>query len=114
MKISVLAKFQTLLAIGPRAGYALWRRFRLRGAVPTTISRDCTGGILCHDLRLAVLSPTVNLWNVRGGFHPLLPASSPVSGSGCPGEIPWKGIPYRPADNRVWNRHLVFRPLPQL
>lgn len=54
-------KTRRLAALCLRKVYNGQRRVRLRGAVPTVISRDCAGGILYHDLGLEIVSPTVNL-----------------------------------------------------
>lgn len=43
-----------------RMAYNLKRRARLR-CRPSVISRNCVGGVLCHDLRLRFLSPTINI-----------------------------------------------------
>ncbi len=41
--------------------YKELKRLRLRNRRPTIIASNCNGGILCHDLGLPFLSPTVNL-----------------------------------------------------
>lgn len=61
MDESLMNKLRNLLAHYLRNFYSSWRRARLTCGAPTILSRDCTGGILCHDLGLQFRSPTVNL-----------------------------------------------------
>lgn len=43
-------------------------RARYYGSQPTIISHNCIGGVLCHELNLRFLSPTVNLFMLNEDF----------------------------------------------